>query len=290
MSKDLTLRFATHLGYMPPDDEPLFAASVGTPDVRAQVQYAKDIGLAGVFHPWVLHRSDEERTAFKEALVDTALECGCLVMAPWDVALAPNWVLEPQVAQTILAPLLDRCAPLAVELGATHLVALIRSDEALDHAGQWEHALTNMRWAADRIAVHGIKMSIEPMNALPDMLLSTLDDTIRFFEQVDHPSVKLIFDTGHFEMMCGDIRDAWRRTHAFVGPIQVADMPARNEPGAGELDLTGFFTDMIADGFGNSLLELEFDWADPSEAGEQAGMDRIRRVDLAVAEALDAQR
>ena len=117
------------------------------------------------------------------------------------------------------------------------------------------------------------------MVVFPDMLLTTVEECVRLLDRLAHPSVKLVFDTAHMTMMNGDVLSAWRQLRHHVGPIQLADMPARTEPGSGAIDFVALLSEIVKDGRRGELLELEFGWSDASVAGEKAGMRALRCID-----------
>ena len=61
------LRYASHLGYRSAQ-EPLFRASVGTLDPLAHVDYAANLGLAGVQYALARGRPTDEQDAVGAAL------------------------------------------------------------------------------------------------------------------------------------------------------------------------------------------------------------------------------
>lgn len=277
MTAAFNLRYAPHLGLMAPN--PMFLASVGSKDVRAHVEFAAGLGFGGMFHPWAIARSADENQRFAAALADFGLQCGGLVFAPMDTLLAPLWVQKDDEARQRIATHLDQSADLARELGASTLVLLLRDDPALGPDAKWQAASDQLRWAADRVGKRNLNIAMEPMIALPDMLLPTFADSVRLLEEVAHPAAKLIFDTGHVQAMTGDVLSSWREARHLVGPIQLRDVPGNNEPGTGAIDFVAFLSQIIDDGRGDALIELEFDWADSTAEGERTGMERLRHID-----------
>ena len=277
MTAAFNLRYAPHLGLMAPN--PMFLASVGSKDVRAHVEFAAGLGFGGMFHPWAIARSADENQRFAAALADFGLQCGGLVFAPMDTLLAPLWVQKDDEARQRIATHLDQSADLARELGASTLVLLLRDDPALGPDAKWQAASDQLRWAADRVGKRNLNIAMEPMIALPDMLLPTFADSVRLLEEVAHPAAKLIFDTGHVQAMTGDVLSSWREARHLVGPIQLRDVPGNNEPGTGAIDFVAFLSQIIDDGRGDALIELECDWADPTAEGERTGVERLRHID-----------
>lgn len=277
MIAPFNLRYAPHLGFISP--EPLFLASVGNSDVRFHAEFAAAHGFSGLFHPWAISRPAQENERFAKALSDFNLQCGVLVFAPMDTLLAPLWVQRGHDARQRISAHLDQSVALAHQLGASTLVVLLRDDPDLAPEAKWTAAADQLRWASDRVAKSNLGIAIEPMIALPGMLLSEFSDSVRLLDEIAHPAAKLVFDTAHVHMMTGDVLSSWRSARHLVGPIQLRDDPGQNEPGTGAIDFPAFLLEMIKDGRGDELLEMEFTWADPTAEGERAGVERLRRID-----------
>src|SRR3546814_8012082 len=90
----------------------------------------------------------------------------------------------------------------------------------------------NLRQAADLAARGEVTLGIEPMVAVPGMLLQSAYSAAELVSRVNHPAVGLIFDTGHVSAMDGDVLKAQRELEHVVCAYQLADMPDRVEPGS----------------------------------------------------------
>jgi hydroxypyruvate isomerase len=278
MTHSWTLRYASHLGYLSPD-QPLFRESVASSDPWEHVAFAAAQGFAGVLYPWATSRPDDEVARFGAALAHFGLKSGCIVFAPLEAILTPLWVQSGESAWAAIDAHLDRSIPLAQTLGASVLAVLIRGQEDLDRRAQEEAAIAHLRRAGDRAAAAGLVVGIEPMVALPGMLLTTTAQAVDLIERTAHPAVKLIFDTGHAQVMDGDVLAAYRLARKHIGLIQLADMPERVEPGAGTIDFSALLSEAKRDGLAGGLIELEHGWSEASAATEQAGIEALRKID-----------
>jgi hydroxypyruvate isomerase len=102
--------------------------------------------------------------------------------------------------------------------------------------------LANLRRAAARSAAVGVELLVEPLNPVdqPEFLLTRIADADALLEAVDHPNLRLQYDTYH-RAAAGEAWAAGLEARlSRVGHIQFSDYPGRHEPGTGELDLTGF--------------------------------------------------
>ncbi|SLK07903.1 sugar phosphate isomerase/epimerase family protein [Novosphingobium mathurense] len=291
MTEKFNLSYASHLGYLPPDFRPLFEASVDhSTDPGAHVEFAATQGLAGVFHPWVASHPRDHRERFAQAVADHGMQCGGIVFAPFDVLTTPLWVRDTDEARETVDAHLAHSAHVAATLGSKALVTVLCRDETLDPAVQWRTLVDRLRRAGDQVAARDQMLVVEPMMLLPAMFLDTFEQGVRLLDEVNHPAVRLIFDTGHVDMMSGDIQRTWRESQHRVGVVQLTDMPGRIELGAGRLDMVRFLEQVIRDGHADSLIELECAWADPTLAGEQAGMAALRAIDSQLGPLLQERR
>lgn len=105
--------------------------------------------------------------------------------------------------------------------------------------------------AADRTGEAGIGLVIEPINRrdMPGYFLDDFDRALAFVEAAGAPHVRLQFDIYHRQILHGDVLTALRRMMPRIGHIQIASVPARNEPGTGELNDAMLFEQIDALGY-----------------------------------------
>ncbi len=103
--------------------------------------------------------------------------------------------------------------------------------------------IDNLRHAARALAAHGITLLIEPINTrdMPGYFLSTQAEAHAIREAVGEPNLKVQMDFYHAQIMEGDIAMTLRKWFDHVGHIQIASVPARNEPDDGELNYRYLF-------------------------------------------------
>ncbi len=104
--------------------------------------------------------------------------------------------------------------------------------------------VANVRLAADRLAVAGVTVMLEPINSRIDMPGYWLDDIHRAFrllERVDRSNVKLQLDIYHAQIMQGDLARTLSANIDRIGHVQIADNPGRHEPGSGEINFPYLF-------------------------------------------------
>lgn len=97
--------------------------------------------------------------------------------------------------------------------------------------------VANLAWAAERAHAEGIMIVIEPINHrdMPGFLLNTTGQGAAIVAAIGADRVRLLFDIYHCQVTEGDITTRMKTLHPVIGHVQIADVPARNEPGTGEI-------------------------------------------------------
>ncbi|HJV25318.1 MAG TPA: 2-oxo-tetronate isomerase [Aromatoleum sp.] len=110
----------------------------------------------------------------------------------------------------------------------------------------------NLRYAARALAPHGITLTIEPINPrdMPGYFLTTQAEAHAIREEVGEPNLKVQMDFYHVQVVEGDIATKLRRYVEHVGHIQIASVPARNEPDDGEVNYRYLFRLLDELGYG----------------------------------------
>ncbi|HUB12877.1 MAG TPA: 2-oxo-tetronate isomerase [Acetobacteraceae bacterium] len=95
----------------------------------------------------------------------------------------------------------------------------------------------NLAWAAEQAAPAGVKIVIEPINHrdMPGYFLNTQAQGAAVVEALGADRLGLQFDVYHVQVTEGDITKRMERYMPVIAHMQIADVPARNEPGTGEI-------------------------------------------------------
>jgi 2-dehydrotetronate isomerase len=103
--------------------------------------------------------------------------------------------------------------------------------------------ISNLRYAADQLAPHGITLLIEPINTrdIPGFYLNTQAQSFAACGAVNRPNIKMQLDLYHMQIMEGDLEMKLRKYAPQCGHIQIASVPKRNEPDAGEVNYAHLF-------------------------------------------------
>lgn len=279
MTLPWTASFAAHLGFAPDNMRPQLLHTAGSSHVEEHVQCAKDLGFAGILYPFPLDRPANEVRALSRALDEAELSASCVLCSKVEDVVRPLWTASDTAGRRNLADQVRRAGDVAVALGSKTLVTLIASDpsEACEDR-QLAQVATNLREAGSIARDLGLKLAFEPMVAVPGMLVRSVRDAVDLLREVDSSSVGLVFDTAHASMTDGDLHEALEMAGDWVAHLQIADQPGRVEPGAGFLPLADLVATALANGY-SGLIDLEFDWQEPSPEGEQKGLERLRKFD-----------
>jgi 2-dehydrotetronate isomerase len=103
-----------------------------------------------------------------------------------------------------------------------------------------------VRAVAERVGAEGLELMLEPINGrdMPGYFLNDFRYAIDLIGDLGLPNVKLQFDIYHRQIMHGDVTMALRDLIRVIGHIQIASVPARNEPADGELDYGFLFAEL----------------------------------------------
>ena len=107
--------------------------------------------------------------------------------------------------------------------------------------------LENLAWAAERAADAGVDVLIEPIaqRNIPGFFLNRQDEAHAVLAELGKANIKVMMDLFHCQVAEGDLTAKLRRYLAErpsrVGHIQIASVPDRHEPDAGEVNFPYIF-------------------------------------------------
>jgi hydroxypyruvate isomerase len=140
--------------------------------------------------------------------------------------------------------------------------------------------IDSLREAAELAERNDVVLCLESVNslALPNMLLQHIGDAYLVTRAVASPHVRLIFDTAHVQIMDGDVLNNLDRVWDAVEIIQIANVPGRVEPAAGELAMRPVLQRLVDRGYAG-LVELEHVWSVAGRECEQHGIAYLTELD-----------
>lgn len=104
-----------------------------------------------------------------------------------------------------------------------------------DPKKEWRWAVETLKDAGDFAGEKGVSLAIEPINRYETHLINSLDDALRFSEEVGLDSVKIMGDTFHMNIEDSDFGLAIRKANRNLVHVHVADSNRRS-PGRGHID------------------------------------------------------
>lgn len=132
-----------------------------------------------------------------------------------------------------------RALDYAKAIGCTRIHALAgMPDEQADPARCRETFVENLRAMGAQAADEGVAVLIEPLNTgdFPGYFLNYQGQAHAIIADVGLANVQLQMDFYHCQIMEGNLADNFRRYGDAVGHIQIASVPGRVEPDAGEIN------------------------------------------------------
>ncbi len=145
------------------------------------------------------------------------------------------------------------CVDMAAELGAAYAGVLPTPSGRFfglgSYAEEWGWAVEGVRRAGEYAQLVGVPIAFEVLNRYEAFLLNSAAQGLRFADQVDCESVKLILDVFHMHLEESDLHAALRQARGKLATLHLADTNRRGL-GRGHLDLPALF---------RTLREIEYD-------------------------------
>lgn len=151
---------------------------------------------------------------------------------------------EPEFRESI-----RRALEYAAALGCprVHIMSGIRPPAA-DPAALHRLYVGNLTWAAEQAAVAGVMLLLEPLNSrdMPGYFLNRQDTAHALVAEVASPFLQVQMDLYHCQISEGDLATKLRTylhdpLTSNIGHIQIAGVPERHEPDAGEVNFPFLF-------------------------------------------------
>ncbi|MEC5215412.1 hydroxypyruvate isomerase [Actimicrobium sp. GrIS 1.19] len=101
----------------------------------------------------------------------------------------------------------------------------------------------NLRHAAAAVGAHGLALLIEPINGrdMPGYFLASQRQAHALRLECGAPNVQVQMDFYHAQISEGDLATTLRKHIDAIGHVQIASVPARNEPDDGEVNYPFLF-------------------------------------------------
>lgn len=216
-----------------------------------RIRAAKAAGLDHAeFHLW----RDKDMAGIAEALDETGVTLTGFCVDP------RRSIVDPAQHGEFLDAVRDTL-DVAKAVGSPPLI--VASGFTREGVGPDEHfaeAVKALRAAADLAEEAGVTLVLEPLNDRvdhPGMYLVSTTLGLDLIEAVGSPRLKLLYDVYHSRVMGEDMKAVLDGRIHLVEHVQVADLPGRNEPGTGDLDMAGIVADLRQLGY-QGAIGLEY--------------------------------
>lgn len=106
----------------------------------------------------------------------------------------------------------------------------------------------------------GVVLLMEPLNTLVDHAgyhINFSRIAWDLHKKIKHPSVKILYDIYHMQIMEGNLIETIRKNMNAIGYIHVADVPGRHEPGSGEINYRPIQAALTKSGY-RGIVGFEF--------------------------------
>jgi hydroxypyruvate isomerase len=205
---------------------------------------ARDAGFRGVEFMWP---GQGEVPGVERAVAQTGLEVPLFNFDAGDMAAGDRGLLSDPSRYERFRENVPVALELAGKLGCTRLNALVGMRlPDLELEAQLDLARHNVAWAAEQARAQGASILIEAVNTYDNgpYLLDTTAKAVNFVESIGADNVELQYDVYHMQRMEGNLADTITRVLPRLGHVQIADPPARTEPGTGEINY-GFILGLL---------------------------------------------
>jgi len=223
-----------------------------------------DLGFDGIEIPFISLDVIDPATTRKALEASGLGATGCAVMIPGTNLISD----DPGERQAGVARL-KKCVAIAAEMGADAVAGPLYSPVGL-LAGrgrtdeEFARAVDGLRAAAECAGEAGIFLAIEPLNRFETYFCNTAADAIALIDAVDHPALKIQFDTFHANIEEKDSGAAIRACGDRLGHFHASESD-RGTPGTGQvawadafaaLDDIGYDAWVTIESFARDIQEL----------------------------------
>lgn len=197
-------------------------------------QAARDAGFQAVEYLFPYEHTAEEIGA---ALEKNGLTQALFNLPPGDWAAGDRGMAAMPARQDELRASVALALRYAMATGVRRLHVMSGFADRADPAARAAFA-DSLRFACDQAAPADIDILIEPINGrdMPSYFLNDFNFAAELIGELKRPNLHLQFDIYHRQIIHGDVLMGLKTLFPLIGHVQIAAVPARHEPGSGELD------------------------------------------------------
>ena len=228
------------------------------------LEQIKEIGYDGVEVPIFEH----DAAAFQRLggkLDELGLERTAVTVSTGDAnPISPDSTVRAE-AVTRLKGAVDMCELVGAPMlcGPYHS-ALGEFSGAMPSEEEWANGKATLREVADYAGEKGVTLVLEYLNRFELYFLNSAADCARFVREVDHPNLRMMYDTFHANIEEKDITEAVKSCIDVCAHVHISEND-RSTPGSGGVDWdtsfaalkeVGYEGWMVVEAFGLALPDL----------------------------------
>ena len=228
------------------------------------LEQIKEIGYDGVEVPIFEH----DAAAFQRLggkLDELGLERTAVTVSTGDAnPISPDSTVRAE-AVTRLKGAVDMCEQVGAPMlcGPYHS-ALGEFSGAMPSEEEWANGKATLREVADYAGEKGVTLVLEYLNRFELYFLNSAADCARFVREVDHPNLRMMYDTFHANIEEKDITEAVKSCIDVCAHVHISEND-RSTPGSGGVDWdtsfaalkeVGYEGWMVVEAFGLALPDL----------------------------------
>ena len=228
------------------------------------LEQIKEIGYDGVEVPIFEH----DAAAFQRLggkLDELGLERTAVTVSTGDAnPISPDASVRAE-AVTRLKGAVDMCELVGAPMlcGPYHS-ALGEFSGAMPSEEEWANGKATLREVADYAGEKGVTLVLEYLNRFELYFLNSAADCARFVREVDHPNLRMMYDTFHANIEEKDITEAVKSCIDVCAHVHISEND-RSTPGSGGVDWdtsfaalkeVGYEGWMVVEAFGLALPDL----------------------------------
>lgn len=143
-----------------------------------------------------------------------------------------------------------------------------RIPDGFDRDAAWSQLVRFGKLIGPLAAEQNVTVVVEPLNQKECNVFTSVGESGRYVEEVDHPNVRLLVDAYHWGMDDDSYDDIVTYGH-LVHHTHIATVPSRLPPGFEPYDFVGFFGALHEAGYDGSV-SIEAKWDDIASQAPKA--------------------
>jgi D-psicose/D-tagatose/L-ribulose 3-epimerase len=247
----------------------------------------KECGYDGVEVP-IFQMEEKSFQRVAKRLESAKLECTtvCCVGAEANPISSDAGVRKAAVAHIKRAIDMSRICGSKLMAGPFHSAIGVFSGKG-PTADEWKYGKEVFAELADYAKQNGVTLVFEYLNRFECYFLNSAADTARFVHEVNHPNLRMMYDTFHANIEEKDIAEAIRVCAPYTAHVHISEND-RGTPGEGHVDWDTTFKTlievkydgwMVVEAFGLALPDLAAAtkiWRRMFKSEEQLSRDALR--------------